>query len=112
LLLAVHEEAGGLSGVLFALIPQPTLERLERIRRSVDEPWLSSVGASADDVMKLDEDDPSAVPFALGAIVRFAEDRRHPESLTHEAVDLMASLLMGRAMDADQKRLDHLLRSL
>ena len=116
LLLAVRDDAGGLAGVLFALVPQPTLERLERAGRAEDEPWLSSLDEPVDDVIASDTDDSSeetpVVPFALGAIVRFAEDRRHPESLNEEAVDLMASLLMGRAMDADQKRLDHLLRSL
>ncbi len=117
LLLAVRDDAGGLAGVLFALIPQATLERLERAGRAEEEPWLSSLDESVDDVIASSGDEESSeetpvVPFALGAIVRFAEDRRHPESLNEEAVDLMASLLMGRAMDADQKRLDHLLRSL
>jgi hypothetical protein len=112
LLLAVREDGGGLAGVLFALVPQTTLSRLERAGRAADEPWLASLDDAPEDVTEANEEENPAVPFALGAIVRFAEDRRHPGSLTEEAVDLMASLLMGRAMDADQKRLDHLLRSL
>jgi hypothetical protein len=116
LLLAVRDDGGGLSGVLFALVPQATLERLERAGRAEEEPWLTSVGESVDDaIASSHEEDASeapVAPFALGAIVRFAEDRRHPGSLNEEAVDLMASLLMGRAMDANQKRVDHLLRSL
>ncbi len=112
LLLAVQPDGGGLTGVLYALVPQAALERLDRAGRAADEPWLASADASEGYDGKAVDEEVVRVPFALGAIVRFAEDRHHPESLAHEAVDLMASLLVGRAMDADQKRIERLLKSL
>lgn len=119
LMLEVREDGNGLSGVLYAVVPRPSLERLERVMRAGDEPWLASldssgeftVGADAGTDAGADSEVPHA-PFALGAIVRFAEDRRHPDSLPEEAIDLLASLLVGKAMDADKKRVELLLRSL
>ncbi|MEP7347288.1 MAG: hypothetical protein ABI877_18600 [Gemmatimonadaceae bacterium] len=110
ILLAVQPDGDGIAGILYALVPQDALERLDRARRAADEPWLASVEETA--VFSPAAEETATVPFALGAIVRFAEDRRHPESLADEAVDLLASLLVGRAMDADQKRIERLLKSL
>jgi hypothetical protein len=111
LLLEVQPDGGGIAGVLYALVPQAALERLDRAGRAGDEPWLASVDES-ETYTRGDANESARVPFALGAIVRFAEDRRHPESLADEAIDLLASLLVGRAMDADQKRIERLLKSL
>jgi hypothetical protein len=112
LLLEVRPDGGGLAGVLYALVPQPALERLDRVARAADEPWLASVDVAASDPGASSDEATPHLPFALGAIVRFAEDRRYPASLAEEAVDLLASLLVGRAMDADQKRIERLLNSL
>lgn len=112
LLLTVQPKDGGLAGVLYALVPQSALERLDRVGRAADEPWLASVDESKGYSPEGEDDAMARVPFALGAIVRFAEDRRYPESLADEAIDLLASLLVGRAMDADQKRIERLLKSL
>ena len=112
LLLAVQPDGGGIAGVLYALVPQVALERIDRAGRTADEPWLASVAEGEGHAPDGGDEAAALVPFALGAIVRFAEDRRHPESLADEAVDLLASLLVGRAMDADQKRIERLLKSL
>ena len=117
LLLAARDDAGGIRATLSALVPVDALERVERAARAQDEPWLASVPHPAptqDFAAPGDEEDgrPSLAPFALGVILRFPEDRKHPGSLADEALDLLATLLAGRAMDADRKRIDNLLRSL
>lgn len=115
LLLSAEEHDGGVRGVLAAIVPARLVERVEREARAADEPWLASVG-SADGAPDFggehDDAEEAHVPFALGVILRFAEDRKHPEALDDEAVDLLATILSGQAMDADRKRVENLLKSL
>ena len=115
LLLTAQEDDGGVRAVLAALVPARDVERMERAKRAADEPWLASVADEAD-IAHLgagsDDDAVQYVPFALGVILRFREDRKHPHALDDEALDLLATLLSGQAMDADRKRVENLLKSL
>lgn len=115
LLLTAQDDDGGIRAILAAVVPVKEMERVERASRAADEPWLASVEpepeVSAFDAGHEPEEVPH-VPFALGVILRFPEDRKHPESVDDEALDLLATLLSGQAMDADRKRVENLLKSL
>ena len=115
LILSVQDDEGGIRGVLAAIVRQADVQRAERESRTEDEPWLASVNgvSAAPDFSGADDAEGGAlVPFVLGMILRFPEDRKFPESLNDEALDLMATLLSGQAMDADRKRVENLLKSL
>ena len=114
--LFAYEEDPGLQCRLFALVPRRTFEEAAH----ADEPWKASVpsyeasvGADDDD----DDDDEDAVPYEtilLGHIVRFAKDRKHPDDLAAEAVDVLQKVLVGTdpLRDADARAIDELLDSL
>lgn len=119
--LFAYEEAPGLQCRLFALVPRSLLEA--EVHNA--EPWKESVpsyeaslGADDDDDDDDDEDgDDEETPFEtilLGHIVRFAKDRRHPEDLAAEAVDILQRIIHGAEPleDADKKAIDDLLGSL
>jgi hypothetical protein len=93
------------------------------------EPWKASVpsyeasvGGADDDDDDEDEDDEDEegddeTPFEtilLGHIVRFEKDRRHPDDLAAEAVDILQRIIHGAEPleDADKKAIDDLLGSL
>lgn len=120
--LFAFEEAPGLQCRLFALVPRALLEA----QSHEAEPWKASVpsyestlGADSDDEDE-DEDEDGAdeeTPFEtilLGHIVRFAKDRKHPDDLAAEAVDILQRIINGAAPleDADRKAIDDLLGSL
>lgn len=119
LALLAYEEEPGLQCRLFALVPTTALADSD----SDDEPWKGSVpsyedslAASGDDEDD-DEDDDSGetevAPILLGNIVRFADDRKHPEDLTAEAVDILQKVIAGGPLaDANSKAIDDLLGSL
>jgi hypothetical protein len=55
---------------------------------------------------------PDAAPVAailLGQIVRFQKDRKHPESLPLETVDVLAKIVSGRVVEVVDKVLEDLL---
>lgn len=120
--LFAYEESPGLQCRLFALVPRGTLES----EAHAAEPWKESVPSyedardSADDSddddddMSLDEDE--TAPFEtilLGHIVRFEKDRKHPDDLAAEAVDILQRVINGAPLeDADRKAIDDLLGSL
>ena len=118
MLRAAEAEGGQLRGVVSALLPRAALERFARRLESDREPWAASVPdapdlvAGADDTAA-DGDPPDArAPFALGALFRFAENRKHPGDLAAEAADLFMTVLSGGAMDADAKKIDNLISGL
>ncbi len=45
----------------------------------------------------------------LGSIVRFQKDRKHPESLPLETMDVLAKIVSGRVVEAVDKVLEDLL---
>ncbi len=124
--LFAYEEAPGLQCRLFALVPRASLEA----DAHSTEPWKASVPSyeamrDADDDMDDDsddedeegDDDDDASPFEtilLGHIVRFEKDRKHPEDLAAEAVDILQRIIHGAEPleDADRKAIDDLLGSL
>ena len=125
--LFAYEDAPGLQCRLFALVPRSALEG-----ESHDaEPWKESVPSfeasretdddddddDLDDDEEEGDDDDESTPFEtilLGHIVRFEKDRRHPEDLAAEAVDILQRIIHGAESleDADKKAIDDLLGSL
>ena len=60
-----------------------------------------------------DEEGESLETILLGHIVRFAGDRRHPDDLAAEAVDVLHKILTGGPLtDANSKAIDDLLNNL
>lgn len=124
--LFAYEEAPGLQCRLFALVPRTSIEA----EAHASEPWKASVPSyealaeredeeddDLDDDDEDDDDDEGEMPFEtilLGHIVRFARDRRHPDSLADEAVDILQRIIHGAESleDADRKAIDDLLGSL
>lgn len=119
--LFAFEEDPGLQCRLFALVPRALLQA----DAHASEPWKASVpsyeatrDAGDDDTEDgEDEDEDETAPFEtilLGHIVRFARDRKHPEDLAAEAVDILQRIIHGSASleDADRKAIDDLLGSL
>jgi len=112
LVLAVREAAPGLQCQLFALVNMPA----DSEAAAPDpEPWADSLpGASYDREVGFeppgdgpDEDGQAAV--LLGQIVRFDRDRRYPESLPDEAVDVLSAIVQGKLVEVVDKLLDDLL---
>lgn len=121
LVLAAREEDPGLRCELYAIIPMPTptAEDLEDDDEE-REPWAQSVPSSNFEqaVADLEDDDdegpdpeagPTMAAVLLGQIVRFQKDRRHPESLPLETVDVLARIVSGRVVEVVDKVLGDLL---
>jgi hypothetical protein len=118
--LFAYEEEPGLQCRLFALVPRALLEA----EAHAAEPWKASVpsyesslAADDEDDDEEDEDDEEETPFEtilLGHIVRFEKDRKHPDDLAAEAVDILQRIIHGAESleDADKKAIDDLLGSL
>ena len=119
--LFAYEEAPGLQCRLFALVPRTSLDS----DAHSSEPWKASVPSyeamrDADDDMDDDmddDDDDEESPYEtilLGHIVRFAKDRKYPDNLAEEAVDILSRIIHGAEPleDADRKAIDDLLGSL
>jgi hypothetical protein len=126
----LREEDGGVRGLLQALIPAEQLEQWAREHgeegSEPDEPWKASVpkAPSFEEQIAMGDDGDedgdgdgeeqtiAMVPFALGVILRFPENRRHRDDFVKEAIDLFATVLGGLGMDAKEKRIDNLLDGL
>ena len=112
--LFAYEEEPGLQCRLFALVPSGMLEEATH----ADEPWKASVPSYEDRLASgggddEDDDGPSLETILLGHIVRFAGDRKHPDDLAAEAVDILHKILTGGPLaDANSKAIDDLLDSL
>ncbi|MGV3710795.1 MAG: hypothetical protein ACO1Q7_18375 [Gemmatimonas sp.] len=119
--LFAYEEAPGLQCRLFALVPRGSLES----EAHTTEPWKESVpsyeaardaAVDDDDDIEDDEDEDDVAPYEtilLGHIVRFERDRKHPNDLAAEAVDILQRIINGAPLeDADRKAIDDLLGSL
>ncbi len=120
LVLAAREEDPGLRCELYALVPLPRQGSAPR-EKPADEPWLAAanaqgyeraIAADADD-----GDDPDGSPdggpmqaaVLLGQIVRFARDRKYPDSLPYEAADVLSRIVSGRVVTVVDKVLEDLL---
>ena len=115
LVLAAREEEPGLRCELYALVPMPRETDFDGEGRDADEPWAASVpssqyereveGRGADGY----EDTTPVAAILLGQIVRFQKDRKHPESLPLETVDVLAKIVSGRVVEVVDKVLEDLL---
>ena len=106
--LFAYEEEPGLQCRLFALVRSDAL----REAADADEPWKASV-PSFEDRQEEEGEGPPMETILLGHIVRFAGDRKHPDDLAAEAVDILQKILTGGPLsDANSKAIDDLLDSL
>lgn len=115
LVLAAREEEPGLRCELYALVPMPRETDLDGEGRDVEEPWAASVPSSqyereveGKDAERYEDAAPVAA-ILLGQIVRFQKDRKHPESLPLETVDVLAKIVSGRVVEVVDKVLEDLL---
>ena len=89
-----------------------------------EEPWAASVPgagyeaavADGDDLDDEEDDDADdtlgdedVTPIPLGNIVRFDRDRAYPDSLPHEAADILMKVIEGRTSEVVDRALADLL---
>lgn len=115
LVLAAREEDPGLQCELYAIVPLPP-EPMHDEDDGDAEPWAASVPSSQYErvVAEEREAERGERPMAavlLGSIVRFQKDRKHPESLPLETIDVLAKIVSGRVVEAVDKVLEDLLGS-
>jgi hypothetical protein len=114
LVLAAREEDPGLQCELYALVPMPS-EPMHADDDEGDEPWAVSVPSSryeeavAEDRDDNDDGESPMAAVLLGQIVRFQKDRKHPDNLALETVDVLARIVSGRVVEAVDKVLEDLL---
>jgi len=116
LVLAAREEEPGLQCELYAIVPLPP-EPMHDEDDGEPEPWAASVPSSQYERVVAENDQQQSGgerPMAavlLGSIVRFQKDRKHPESLPLETMDVLAKIVSGRVVEAVDKVLEDLLGS-
>lgn len=104
LALSAREESPGLQCQLFALVTLPQDGEAEA------EPWAASVpGADYEQSVREEEEQEQSAAVLLGQIVRFDRDRRHPENLSLEAVDILTKIVAGEVVEVVDKLLEDLL---
>lgn len=110
--LLAFEGDPGIQGRLVALVPAARLTE----GSEPDEPWKASVPSFEDAERESageEGDGAGLAAILLGHIVRFSSDRKHPEDLAQEAVDILQRVVAGAPMpDAASKAIDDLLDSL
>lgn len=127
LVLSARAAPPGLQCQLFALAPLSPEALRDAAEDDEDEeeaPWASSLpGARFEAAVEgLGPRDPQAnggeggesEPVAvipLGQIVRFDRDRRHPDSLSLEAADVLGRIVQGKVVEVVDKVLEDLLNS-
>ena len=122
--LVARESPPGLQCQLFAMVPVPDLEDEDLEEEEGEEPWAASVpgagyeAAVAEDSGDVDdeegdddedEDDAGVTPLPLGNIVRYERDRVHPDSLPHEAADVLMKIIEGKTSEVVDRALADLL---
>jgi hypothetical protein len=111
LVLAAREADPGLRCELYAIVPLP--RDLTQHESEEAEPWLTAADshgyerAVGDPEVQIPEGAQAAV--LLGQIVRFQRDRKHPDSLPLETVDVLARIVSGRVVSVVDKVLEDLL---
>lgn len=116
--LVAREAAPGLQCQLYAMVPVPEVEDEEE---ADEAPWAASVpGAGYEAAVAGDDDgedeeddelegDEEVTPLPLGNIVRFARDRVYPDSLPHEAADILMKVIEGKTSEVVDRALADLL---
>lgn len=116
LVLAAREEEPGLQCELYAVVPLPP-EPMGDEDEAEAEPWAASVASSAyervvaENALAEASGDRPMAAVLLGSIVRFQKDRKHPESLSLETIDVLARIVSGRVVETVDKVLEDLLGS-
>lgn len=117
LVLTAREEEPGLRCELYALVPMPRETDFDGEGGDAEEPWVASVPSSQYE-REVEgkgagafEDAAPVAAILLGQIVRFQKDRKHPESLPLETVDVLAKIVSGRVVEVVDKVLEDLLGS-
>ena len=109
--LLAFEGEPGIQGRLVALVPAARLS--ESGEESENEPWKASVPSFEEEQAGGDDESAGLAAILLGHIVRFDRDRKHPEDLAQEAVDILQRVVQGAPMsDAAARAIDDLLDSL
>lgn len=123
LALAAREEDPGLQCQLFALIELPTDFFSGAEDAEEASPWADSVPGAAYDrevsgaptetaePHEPAEEEPEERQAAvfLGQIIRFAKDRRHPDDLALETMDVLRTIVQGDVSEVVDKVLEDLL---
>jgi hypothetical protein len=141
LALLAYEEEPGLQCRLFALVPassvagegsddEPWAASVPRFEEAMaaasadaaeeddedeldDEELEDDEDDEDDDEEDEDDDEEALATILLGNIVRFAKDRKHPDDLTSEAVDVLQKIVAGSSLsEADARAIDDLLDSI
>lgn len=114
--LLAFEGEPGIQARLVALVPS---DRLTEGGSEENEPWKASVPSfekAQREAVAGEEADAEGAGLAailLGHIVRFGQDRKHPDDLAREAVDILQRVVAGAPLsDAAAKAIDDLLDSL
>lgn len=118
--LVARESPPGLQCQLFAMVPIPDDDDEED--EEDEEPWAASVPGAAyeaavageeagddDEDEDEEEDDAGVTPLPLGNIVRYERDRVHPDSLPHEAADVLMKIIEGKTSEVVDRALADLL---
>lgn len=112
LVLAAREEDPGLRCELYAIVPMPASPP-DMEGGETEEPWAASVPGSGYEQAAAEAESegepPTLAAVLLGQIIRFSKDRRHPESLPLETVDILARIVSGRVVEVVDRLLDDLL---
>ena len=107
LALAAETDDPGLQCRLFAIVLLNP-EVLEEPEEEPGEPWAASV-PSWEQQQAEPPAEPRQAAVLLGHIVRFARDRRHPDSLALEAADILATIVQGKVVEVVDKVLEDLM---
>ena len=124
--LVARESPPGLQCQLFAMVPVPDSDDGiddDEGDEEAEEPWAASVPgagyeaavADADDDEEEEddedeeEDEAGVTPLPLGNIVRYDRDRVHPDSLPHEAADVLMKIIEGKTSEVVDRALADLL---
>jgi hypothetical protein len=124
LALAAREEPPGLQCQLFALVELPADFFAGAEEGEDSSPWADSVPGAAYDreisgvpaepepasepAAEESEDEQQAAVF-LGQIIRFDKDRRHPDDLALETMDVLRTIVQGDVSEVVDKVLEDLL---
>ena len=124
LALAAREEPPGLQCQLFALVELPADFFAGAEEGEAAAPWADSVPGAAYDreisgapaepeaasepAAEESEDEQQAAVF-LGQIIRFDKDRRHPDDLALETMDVLRTIVQGDVSEVVDKVLEDLL---
>ena len=123
LALAAREEPPGLQCQLFALVDLPS-DFFSGEESEAKSPWSESVPGAAYEREVSGEPAPREAPeeasgepaaeeqqaaVFLGQIIRFDKDRRHPEDLALETMDVLRTIVQGEVSEVVDKVLEDLL---